>query len=98
MSNTNFCSLEERLSKHPELHQKIEQLLSVVESTDDDLARADEAERQVIKTLREMGHDALSAWATRRISQTSAQSNDDLTLRPCGQKNSTGAVPTASSR
>ena len=87
-------SLEERLSCHPELHEKIEQLLSVVESTGDDLARADEAERQVIKTLREMGHDALSAWATRRISQTSAQSDNDPALRSCGQKNSTGAAPT----
>lgn len=98
MSSNNPRSLEERLSSHPELHSKIEQLLSVVESTGDDLARADEAERQVIKTLREMGHDALSAWATHRMSQTSAQSNADLTLRPCGQKNSTGAVPTVSLR
>lgn len=88
-------SLEERLSCHPELHQKIEQLLKVVESTGDDLARADEAERQVIETLRQMGHDALSAWATRRMSQASVQSAADPALRPCGQKNSTGAAPTA---
>ncbi len=36
---TNTRSLEERLSCHPELHEKIEQLWGVVESTDDDLAR-----------------------------------------------------------
>lgn len=86
--------LEERLSCHPELQQKIEQLLRVVESTGNDLARADEAERQVIQTLRQMGNDALSAWATRRVEQTAAQSRQDSTLRACGQKNSIGAVPT----
>lgn len=91
-------SLEERLSCHPELHEKIDHLLSVVESTGDDLARADEAERQVIETLRQMGQDALSAWANRRISQTSADGAADPALRSCGQKNSTGAVPTASLR
>ena len=90
----NSRSLEERLSDHPELHEKIEQLLSVVESTGKDLERADEAERQVIQTLRQMGKDALSAWAGRRISQTSAQSNRDPALRICGQKNSTGVAPT----
>lgn len=87
-------SLEERLSAHPELHAKIEQLIGVVESTGDDLARADEAERQVIETLREMGHDALSAWASRRVEQAALHSSNDSELRPQGQKNSTGVAPT----
>jgi len=87
-------SLEDRLSRHPELHQKIEQLVQLVESGDDNLARADEAERQVIETLRAMGHDALLAWANGRIEQTSRQSSKDPGLRPQGQKNSTGVVPT----
>lgn len=90
-------SLEERLSLHPQLHQKIEQLVSVVESTGDDCALADEAERQVIEVLRQMGQEALSAWANQRIEHTSAHSNNNPALRSCGQKNSTGAPPTESS-
>jgi len=96
--STDSRSLEERLSCHPELHEKIEQLLRVVESTGDDLARADAAEQQVIETLRQMGQDALSAWATRRVGQTSLQNNADPALRPCGEKNSTGAALTESLR
>lgn len=95
---TNPRSLESRLSSHPELHKKIEQLLMVVESTGDDLVRADEAERQVIETLRQMGSDALSAWANQRINHPSNQSHDDEVLRARGQKNATGLPPTESSK
>lgn len=90
----NTTNLANRLARHPELHERIEALLNIVESTGDDLKRADEAERQVIKTLREMGHDALSGWAGQQVKQASQQGQQVPAWRPAGQKNSTGTAPT----
>lgn len=55
--------LAQRLARHPALQERIESILNIMESSGDDLKRADEAERQIIETLRQLGHDALSGWA-----------------------------------
>jgi hypothetical protein len=56
-------SLEERLRDHPELRAKMESLLAVVENAAGDVEKAAEAERRVTEELRQMGHEALQAWA-----------------------------------
>ena len=59
-------SLEERLRDHPELRAKVESLLVVVENAAGDVEKAAEAERRVTEELRQMGHEALHAWARRQ--------------------------------
>ena len=59
-------SLEERLQDHPELRAKMERLLGVVENAAGDVEKAAEAERRVTEELRQMGHEALHAWARRQ--------------------------------
>jgi hypothetical protein len=65
-----------------------------VESSGDDLKLADEAERQIIETLRQLGHDALSGWAEQREDVSAQQGREEPDWRPMGQKNSTGTAPT----
>jgi hypothetical protein len=59
-------SLEERLRDHPALRAKMESLLMVVENAAGDVEKAAEAERRVTDELRQMGNEALHAWARRQ--------------------------------
>lgn len=87
--------ITQRLSRHPQLQKRVEHILDIMESTGDDLKRADEAERQITELIRQMGHDALSGWADHRIDQETEQGHSREGWRSAGEKNSTGTVPTA---
>ncbi len=56
-------SLEERLSAHPHLFERIEALLNVVENSASDLEKADLAEQRVMEEVRQIGQQALVSWA-----------------------------------
>lgn len=86
--------ITDRLSRHPQLQKRIEHILDIMESSGDDLQRADEAERQIIELMRQMGHDALSGWADQRTEQAAEQGRDREDWRSAGEKNSTGTAPT----
>lgn len=86
--------LAQRLARHPALQERIESILTIMESSSDDLKLADEAERQIIETLRQLGHDALSGWAQQHEAAAADQGQQTAGWRPMGQKNSTGTVPT----
>jgi hypothetical protein len=86
--------LAQRLARHPALQERLESILNIMESNGDDLKRADEAERQIIETLRQLGHDALSGWAERHEEAAAEEGRQAAGWRPMGQKNSTGTVPT----
>lgn len=86
--------LAQRLARHPVLQERLESILNIMESSGDDLKRADEAERQIIETLRQLGHDALSGWAERHEAAAAHQGWEEPGWRPMGQKNSTGTAPT----
>ncbi len=92
MSNTNK-SLENRLNDYPELKKRVENLLDVVENANEDAELADEAERQVIETLRDMGHDALTGWASRSEQHHGDQSEKKFGT-PHEKKSSSGTPPT----
>ena len=85
--------LEERLNRHPELKARIETLLSVVENTEGDLVKANEAEQRVIEEIQQLGQTALQGWASR---QNQVQSSDFIQANPQAQrtrkKTSTGTV------
>lgn len=87
-------NIAQRLARHPALQERIESILNIMESSGDDLKRADEAERQIIEILRQLGHDALSGWAQQHEEAAADQGRQAAGWRPMGQKNSTGIAPT----
>ena len=56
-------NLEERLKAHPQLWERIEALLNVVEDSGAENEQADLAEQRVIEEVRHIGQQALSSWA-----------------------------------
>ncbi len=63
MDNATIIGL---LEEHPELRERIVQLLSTVANTDGSIELADEAEQRVIDEMRLIGREALQTWATRQ--------------------------------
>ncbi len=90
--------LLERLNRHPHLRARMESLLAVVEDAAGDCQKADAAERRVIEELRQMGNDALTAWAERGVEKQAALAQAEPEWRPGGKKNSTGTPPLVRSR
>ena len=66
-----------RLERRPELKAGVPRLLDMVENTDGDLRRADEAERRAIEELRAPGRELPQSWGQGRgsdeVSSLSAQ-------------------------
>ena len=85
--------LLERLNRHPHWRARVDRLLAVVEDAAGDCAKADAAERRVIDELRQMGNEALTAWAERGVEQQAVLAQAEPDWRPGGEKNSTGTPP-----
>ena len=49
-----------RLNQHPQLRERMETLLNVVENVVGDCTKADAAEQSVMEELRKMGNEALA--------------------------------------
>jgi hypothetical protein len=83
-------SLEERLREHPHLYERIIRLIEVVENTDGDVVKADEAEQRVLDELRKMGQTALQSWADRKNERVERAADADPALQRKEKKASTG--------
>jgi hypothetical protein len=90
--------LLQRLNAHPALRARVESLLGTVEDAGGDLAKADAAERRMIEELRQMGNEALTAWARNGVARCEAEARNKAEGRSGGKKNSTGIRPSAISR
>ena len=86
-------TLIERLDRYPVLRSRVESLLRVVEDAEGDCERADAAERRVIDELRQMGNDALTAWAERGVEKSVGVAQAESHWRPGGKKNCIGTPP-----
>ena len=58
-----------RLERHPVMKARLVRLLDMVENTEGDLKRADDAEQRAIDELRAMGQELLQSWAQQRVSE-----------------------------
>ena len=58
--------LPERLQQHPKLWARVEQMLDLVEGTEQEVSKAAEAERLVGEQLQQLGQETLQAWAEER--------------------------------
>jgi len=90
MANTSL-SLEERLSAYPQLRERLEALLAIVEDPSAEVTRADEAERRVIAEVRRLGNEALCSWAAHQEASQQAVVGQQGVAR-AGKKNSTGIL------
>lgn len=80
----------QRLKEHPELQERFEILLAVVENADGDSLTADEAEQRVIEELRQMGQRALQSWAERKQKRVEVSYARRSDVRRKEKKSSTG--------
>ena len=72
-------SLEERLREHPQLRERFEQMLDLVENAEGDCVLADEAELRVLEQVRGLGRELLQDWAEigqQRVEQAWDQRRD----------------------
>lgn len=72
-------SLEERLRAHPQLRERFEKMLDLVENSAGDCVRADEAELRVLEQVRGLGRELLQDWAEtgqQRVAQAWDQRRD----------------------
>jgi hypothetical protein len=62
-------TLEERLAEYPELRERIEMMLALVENAAGDVVKLDDAEEQIFQETRKLGRSALQGWAERKQRQ-----------------------------
>ena len=80
-----------RLNQHPQLRERMETLLNVVENVAGDCTKADAAEQSVIDELRNMGNEALHCWAEQAVQKATATVRDQQpALQGNGKKKSGG--------
>ncbi|HKP84830.1 MAG TPA: hypothetical protein VJZ26_01960 [Blastocatellia bacterium] len=91
-------SIDERLRQYPQLQKRIEELLDVVENSNGDAVKADEAEELLFEELRRMGQDALTAWAERKHSRLIKECDSRSDLSRKQKKDSTGTPDSGESR
>lgn len=91
-------SLEDRLRQHPELREKIESLIAIVENDQGDVKTANDVEQLVIEEIQKLGQAALQGWANQAHYQ---QQQEFKATHPeahrAGKKNSIGTPDSAPS-
>jgi hypothetical protein len=99
MNSNNDQIFIDRLNQHPELRERMESLLNVVENAAGNCTKADDAEQHVIEELRKMGNEALHSWANNAaIKSAEALSNQEVKIHRNGKKKSAGTRRSEKSR
>ena len=83
-------TLSERLKQHPELEERFEMILDIVENAAGDVEKADEAERRAIEAVRQLGHEVLQGWALRQHQKKADEYDAKPGVGRKGKKNSIG--------
>jgi hypothetical protein len=82
--------LVERLNRHPELRDKVEELLDIADNKSGDVNKADDAEDLIWEELREMGQKIMRDWAVRKHDRLVEESENRKELSKREKKGSTG--------
>lgn len=88
----------DRLQRHPDLQAEFEALLQVVENSEGDVLKADQAEELVAQRLQLLGQHAIQSWANRKHQHLQAESDSRSDLTRKEKKDSTGTLDTAKSK
>jgi len=82
--------LAERLNRHPEFRDKVEELLDIADNKSGDANKADDAEDLIWEELREMGQSIFQDWAQRKHDRVVGESETRKELSKKEKKGSTG--------
>lgn len=93
--NLSSTDIVKHLDKQPQLKARIKALLDVVENSQGDVVKADEAEQRFIEELRKMGLTAMHDWAKRKQAKVEAESDNRSDLTRKEKKESTGTPVSA---
>jgi hypothetical protein len=88
----------EQLRKHPKLRDRFASLLSVVNNSQGDLKRADDAEDAVVEEMRRLGNEAMHIWAESEVAATEDETRRMNGVHREGKKNSAGTRSSGTSR
>lgn len=91
-------SVAERLDKHPELKERFEMILDIVENVGGDVEKADEAERRAIEAVRQLGNEIVQGWAERQHQKKQTEYDQKAEVSRKGKKTSTGSQSSERSR
>ena len=90
-------ALLRHLNEHPDIRNRIESMLLIIEDEMGELQEADAVEMRLIEEMRQMGHKSLQAWATRQVVVASDMVAKESGAWKEGKKNSTGTAHLAKS-
>ena len=91
--NQQQTTLTDRLDQHPQLRNRVEEILNIVENTAGNYTNANDAEQSVIDELRKLGNDALSCWAETAVKRSEEKLHQEVEgLHGKGKKKSVGIV------
>ena len=80
-----------RLNEHPELRERMEGLLDMVENETGNFTKANDADQYAIEELRKMGNDILHSWAKKAATKSFANFGEqNKTCSGDGKKKSNG--------
>jgi hypothetical protein len=80
-----------RLLKHPELLNRIDRLLDIIENGDGQATLADDVEERVVGEMRKFGKEALQEWAKEESQRQEERIlNSGVYVRKKSKKNSIG--------
>lgn len=82
--------LAERLNRHPEFREKVEELLDIMDNKSGNANKADDAEDLIWEELRQIGQRALQEWAERKHERVVSESDNRQELTKKEKKGSTG--------
>lgn len=83
-------SISERLRQHPKLCARIEQILDLIEGSEQEIIKAAEAEELVGEQLQQLGQETLQAWAEERHERQAAYWERREGINRKEKKDSTG--------
>jgi hypothetical protein len=81
---------EERISKHPELRERFERIMDLVEDAAGDLEKADAAEERAIQELQKLGNEVMHGWARGQAHKKAETWQGQKGIQRKAKKNSTG--------
>ena len=84
-------NLLQRLENHPELEERFEMILDIVENASGDVEKADEAERLAIEAVRQLGNEIVQGWAQRQHHRKETEYDQKGELSRKEKKRSTGS-------
>ena len=89
--NEQDIALIKRLNQQPQLRERMEAILNIVENKKGDYTKANDAEQYLIDEMRKMGSEALTCWANKAVETGTDKLHQEVPgLQGKGKKKSAG--------